>query len=715
MTSSPEELTDNKPKPKIDLRRVLVDLWRRKWLLLIVVALAGLAGYFGGKKLSKQTYETKSSLIYRPNDEKKGENNDAQKSLNTLKEIVKVRTNLEAVRSRLHLDTTIDQIGKAIDVDVEKNTNLLTITATWSTAQGAADLANAAEDAFLDSQVSLDRRQAKDQRSAQARRREQVDKELGVADKALQEYARTNQITDFVTMARAYLEGFNSADLAFQQALVEKGSNEQEVQNLDRIVAEQKKKVAADKNAAASMETLTNLSTKMERLRSAIADDQQMRARQADLALAKINLDNMQKLYAEGAVAGRKLQDAQSAYDKQKALAVDTDQVKQWRAELTKLQNTVLPSDSISQAAQLLQEMLSRDFNLQLEKVAVGVKVESLRKAREDYQTKLATLPDMQHKYSLLTRQVEALEVERKTLDTELAKYDRLLQITSPDFLTVARANVPALPKTSNHKTMTIMCGFGVFALGWIAIIGSIFMDPRLKSKGDLSAAAKQTVLGEITAYPRRLAEFPPAASSEPAVAMSALARGIRRQVPRRGARVAIAGIRTGDGASSLAAGIASSLARQGERVLLVSLSQPKNATELTYPEMPNQDWVSAAMVDGIPLQTLATGGLPGRPFALPPFGTAVSADDLTSIPMRAALVSAEESFDVIVFDLEPIREGLQVELMGQFCDGVILVAHSGSMKRDTVRQVEHDLEAAGVPLVGWILNFVPKMYQKAL
>jgi capsular polysaccharide biosynthesis protein len=712
MMTIPDESPEARPKPKVDVRRVLVDLWRRKWLLLIVLVLAGLAGYFGGKKLSKETYETAASLIYRPNDEKKSDNSDPQKSLNTLKEIVKVRTNLEAVRTRLHLDNTLEQIGKAVDVDVEKNTNLLTITATWPTAQGAANLANAVEDAFLDSQVSLDRRQAQLQRAEQARRRDKVDKELSLADKDLQDYMRGNQISDFTTMARAYLEGFNSADLAFQQALVEEGANAQQVKNLDRIVEDQKKKVAADRKAASSMQTLTDLSTKIERLRSSIADDQQMRARQADLALAKINLDNMTKLNAEGAVSGRKLQDAQSAYDKQKALAVDTDQVKQWRAELEKLQNTVLPSDSPSQSAQLLLEMMSRDFELQMTSVSAGVKVASLRKARDEYQGKLASLPDMQHKYALLVRQVDTLTDERKTLDTDIARYDRLLQITSPDFLTVARANVPSLPKTSNHKTMTIMCGVGVLALGWLAIIGSIFMDPRLKSKGDLAAAAKQTVLGEVTAYPRRLAEFPPPASSETAVTMSALTRGIRRQVPRRGARIAIAGIRLGDGASSLASGVACSLSRQGERVLLVSLSQPKNATELTYPEMQPSDWVTAAMVGGTPLSELAGGGSPGRPFALPPFGNAVSADDLTSIPMRSALVSAEEAFDIVVFDLEPIREGLQVELVGPFCDGVILVAHSGSMKRDTVRQVERDLESAGVPVVGWILNFVPKMYQ---
>lgn len=709
-----EDLSEGSSKSKIDLRRVLVDLWRRIWMLAIVVGLASVAGYFGGKKLSKQTYETQTSLVYRPNDEKKGDG-DPQKNLNTLKEIVKVRTNLELIREKLRLKKDIDQIGKALEVEVEKNTNLLVITATWDTAEGAADVANACRDTFLASQISLDQTQASRQREAQARRRAQVISELATADKELQDFARKYEITDFVTMARAFLEGFNSSDLAYQQSVVEYQTNTKQVENLDKIVQAQKAKVAQDQNKMAGSDTMTNLSTKMERLRTAIHDDQELRARQADLSLRQIDLDRMKKLYADGAVPKRRLDEAQSAYDKQKALTLDTEQVKVWRKELTKLQDTVLPSDSVTPAAQLLQSMLAKDFELQLEKVAVESKVKSLKTARDDYADKLQKLPDIQRTYAILTRKVESLEAEKKTLDDNVAKADRLLDITAPDFLTVTKAKVPPLPKTSNHKQMTIMSFVMVFFLGLMGIVGTIILDPRLKSKGDLSGASKFPVLGELNIISRKNAEFPPAANSELAVTLSALTRSIRRQIPRQGARIALAGIRTGDGGTSMASGIASSLARQGERVLLISLSTGENATTLTYPELEPVNWVVLANSEAPDLGALAHGGQPGRPYCLPPLPTSVSADDLTSLNMRSALQNAESSFDVVIFDLEAVREGMQVELMGGFCDGVILVAKSAVMKRDVVKRVERDLEAAKVPLKGWILNFVPRMYQEPL
>jgi Mrp family chromosome partitioning ATPase len=359
--------------------------------------------------------------------------------------------------------------------------------------------------------------------------------------------------------------------------------------------------------------------------------------------------------------------------------------------------------------------MMSKDFELQLTQVATESKVKSLRKARDDYADKLKSLPDMQRQFAILTRKVEALEIEKKTLDDNVAKNDRLLDITSPDFLTVTQAKVPTLPKTSNHKTMTIMCSVLVLGAGLLGIFGTILLDPRLKSKGDLAASVKTPVLGELAALPRRQAEFPPLANSELAVSMSALTRSIRRLIPRIGARIAIASVRTGEGASSLAAGIAMSLARQGERVLLISLSTGTNASMLSHEGLDKVDWVSQATKEGVDLATIAVGGQPGRPFVLPPLPDEVSSDDLTSISMRTALQSAEKAFDVTVFDLEAVREGLQVELMGGFCDGVILVTKSAVMKKDIIKRVERDLDAAKVPLVGWILNFVPRMYQEPL
>jgi len=705
------------PKSKIHLRRVLVDLVRRAWMVVAIALLAAGVAYYGGQKLSRQTFEAQTTLVYRLNDEKRDET-DSNKNLLTLKSIVKVRGNLETVRNQLHLGSSLQEIGAAIDVDVEKNTNLMTITATWSTAEKAMEVANAARDAFLQNQVSIDRVQAQREHDAQSRRMAVVTSELTRADLDLQRFTNKNQITDFVSMARAFMEGYNSVDLLYQTALVEQETNRDQLKNLDSIVDAQKRKVAAEKNQAANTESLTDLSTRMERLRTAIHDDQETRARQADLALRQIELERLKTLYEQGAVAKKRVDEAQAAYDKQKALTIDTDQVKIWRAELDKLQKTVLPNTGATPSTQLLQEMLSKDFNLQLESVAIESKVASFKRARDDYDRKLASLPDLQRTFVTLSRRSEALEAEKKILDDALGKANRLLQITTPDFITVSPAKLPTAPKTSNRKTVTMMLGVVVGIFGIVVIIGSIFLDTRVKTGGDLMAVTRYPLLSELPALPRRSAAarkfpaFPPSADSELAVTVSALSRAVRRALPMKGARVAVAGISARDGASSVAVGLATALTRQRELVLLASLTQKPNAITYVLPEAESLDWVAAVDGEETALSSLVVEGTRTIPSVLPPLPHAVTADSITSVPMREALEAVSATYDVVVLDLLPASSSLQAELLGSFCDGVLLVARSLHMKREVVRRIERDFEAAGVPIIGWVLNSVPKMYQ---
>jgi len=699
------------PKSKIHLRRVLVDLVRRAWMVVVVVLAAIGAAYIGGQRLSHQTFEAQTTLVYRLNDEKKDET-DSNKNLLTLKSIVKVRGNLEEVRDKLKLNTSLQEIGAAVDVDVEKNTNLMTITATWSSAQKAMDIANAARDAFLQNQVNIDRVQAQRERDAQTRQMAIVTSELTKADLELQKFTNKNQITDFISMARAFMEGYNSVDLLYQSALVEQETNRDQMKNLDAIVEAQKRKVAGEKNQAANTETLTDLSTRMERLRTAIHDDQETRARQADLALRQIELERLKTLFEQGAVAKKRVDEAQAAYDKQKALTVDTDQVKIWRAELDKLQKTVLPNTGATPSSQLLQEMLSKDFNLQLDSVAIESKVASFKRARDDYDRKLASLPDLQRTFVTLSRRSDALETEKKTLDDALAKANRLLQITTPDFITVSPAKLPTAPKSSNRKTVTMMLAVVVGMFGFVAIIGSIFLDTRVKTEGDLVAASRYPVLTELPGLSRKTTVFPPPADSELAVSFSSLSRSVRRALPMKGARIAVAGINEGDGGSSVAVSLATALTRQRELVLLAALNPPPNAVTLAAPEVPSADWVEAVDRDGAELETFVFKGSRSIPSLLPAIPTPITPDSLTSVPMRGALESVSVTYDVVVIDLLPASSSLQAELLGTFCDGVLLVTRSLHIKREVVKRMERDFETAGIPIIGWVLNSVPRMYQ---
>lgn len=712
IVESPGGSVEEKPKPSRDLRRILVDLWRRAWMVVVVIMLAVGAGWLAGKRMSKATWETDTSLMFHLNEEKKNDV-DPQKDLMTLKEIVKVRSNLEEVREKLGLEMTLQQLGGSVEVEVGKNTNLMTISATSGTPEGAADLANAVRDAFLKNQIGIDRTAAQQELGAQNRRRDAVLAELAKADLAVRLFTDKHHITDFVSMARAYLEGYNSVDLLYQSAMVDRQTNIEQRQNLDRIVNDQKGKVMKEREKASALVDMTTLSTKIERLRAAIHDDQELRGRQADLAMREVELASAKRLYADGAIAKKKVDEAQSAYDKQKALTVDTDQVKVWRTELKKLEDTVLPTGSEGPAAQLLQTMLIRDFEVQLQSVAIESKVASFKAGRDEYERKLSELPDLQREFTILQRKADALDEEKKTLDDKIAKQKRLLEIRTPDFITVSEAKPPTVPKSSNKKTMTIMATVAVLLFGLVGVVGTIFLDARLKSKGDLQGASNYPVLAELPSAGGFKATFPPSPDSELAVRMSALSRAIRRGVPQNGARIAVAGVHEGDGASAIAASLATALSRQGENVLLAAFGEQPNAVSYCLAEPKKLDWVADLNGSGLKLADLTIAGSGSVPNTLPVLPNAVHSDLIASLPMRAALEEASIAHDIVMLDVLPASESLQVQLLGSFCDGVVLVTRSMHLKRENVKRVESDLEAAGVRVIGWVMNGVPKLYQE--
>jgi protein-tyrosine kinase len=72
---------------------------------------------------------------------------------------------------------------------------------------------------------------------------------------------------------------------------------------------------------------------------------------------------------------------------------------------------------------------------------------------------------------------------------------------------------------------------------------------------------------------------------------------------------------------------------------------------------------------------------------------------------LRVRFEELRAEFDFLLIDSPPMSFPADAALMGQLTDGVILVVNSSSTRREPARIGKENLEAAGVPVLGAVLN----------
>jgi len=155
----------------VDLRRQFGIV--RTWLPLIVlsVALAAGAAYLISNMLPK-TYEAKSTMVV--GQSLSSVNPDytqmlvSQRLSSTYASLASKRPLLDAVISKLGLQTTADELATRVTATAPLDSTLLIITADASDPQGAADIANTVADQLIAASPAVQGRQAEFQASVDA-------------------------------------------------------------------------------------------------------------------------------------------------------------------------------------------------------------------------------------------------------------------------------------------------------------------------------------------------------------------------------------------------------------------------------------------------------------------------------------------------------------------------------------------------------------------
>ncbi len=709
-----------------DIRTILTGLWRRRYIFVLIVVVFSVASIIGGLVLGTQTYESSTVLLYKPAPE--GDESDSYTpSLFTLLSMVKMASNIEETRKRLHLAASVGQIGAACSVDIQRRTTLMSIRVKWGNGPGAAAIANTLRDVFLDNQRRIRQRKAENDVQDLSERLKTVKKQVKKAENVLGAFMLTNRIVDLDKEAQWYLEQLITMDTLYERTLADRNTINIQAKNIGIIISNLKIRVAEEmQRNKAQMQSLTLTNLRIQRLRELIKDDKTGRENMALLTKHKLELDRMKHLIEIGAVSSAQYHRVLAEYQKQEARTVDTEQIQQWKEEIKKLDEVVAPADAgSSPTGNLLENMMMREFEIQLDQIALGEKVKTLAASVEKVKKKLDTLPVFQRQYIALERDVALLESEVKQVEELLAAARRVQESGTTGFNLVSEAKVPRFPRKSTRKKIVVaIAGFGVF-LAFLVIAGLELLDMTIKSGGELGARFSFPVLGALHKAHPGDDVFPGPGESVFIEDFRKSARKLRLAVPKRGARLLVVGACHGEGVTTVATNLAACFGRQDERVLVIDTQvrpderQKKSETHddlralLAEPDGAVKGLGEYLSYEALDLDEIVWPTIVPGVECIPRVGKAVIPDLINTHRMREMLDELSSRFSLIFLDAPPIEDYVDTEALAQYADGIIFVVKSKNCSYFKLRKTLDLLEATGKPIVGTFLVGVEPLYME--
>lgn len=143
---------------ELDLKELLYEFWKKKFLVLVIVVIGIAAGMFYSQFLVKPMYKSTTTLVLsKPTNSETSSTgittNDItinQKLVSTYSEIMKSRSVASAVKERLSLNISESDIEKSITVQSKKDTELLEISVSNDDPKDAAVIANTLAEVFTE-------------------------------------------------------------------------------------------------------------------------------------------------------------------------------------------------------------------------------------------------------------------------------------------------------------------------------------------------------------------------------------------------------------------------------------------------------------------------------------------------------------------------------------------------------------------------------------
>ncbi len=706
----------------IDPVTFLIGLWRRRTWFLVAVLASFVLAILVALQVGSKVYVARATLLYQPPPLEGTD--ELGYSLHTLVDMVKSPDNIGRIREKLRLHATLGAIGKSFSVELRRKTTLIEVAATWDDPKAAADMANMLCETFLGSLRELKQAQLNAEADGLQRRLEEVAVKLAKADSDLQNFMTKNNLIDPDKEADWYFQQLTSLNTLYDEALSKSQSLKQQRHDIDRILDDLKKRAAKEQQSQSSqMESTTEANVKIQRLRELISETRDKKAREADLLVREEDLKRAKKLYQLEAISKSEYERIVALYKRAKALVEESPEIVSWQRQIKELDKAVVPqSGEPTTSGKLLQEMMTKVFDIELRQIAIDEEVRYLDKARKDVRKRLDLLPMFRRDLVEKNRAVGLLEEEDKKIRDQIGDVERKLSTDELPFEVVMRAVPPKYPKKSNRKllflaTFVFGCGFGFFS-----IIGLELRDRTIRSTGDLKthlpSPLQLTVPDPKGGVPISEAQFDER--------LRLFTAALRRHCPGEHAVVVVTSATPEPGVDQVALSLATTLEMAERRVLLFDAhvrqteadrAVPTNGTN--FPFAPAVTLVRPALpIDRFLTDTgvgfdevVARTDLPNLDVTEPP-SESLLPEVLKLERMRSFFEMAKRFYSLIVIHAPSINDRVEIDYLSELADAAVLVVSAEKNSISVERKAIKRLEEARLPLAATVLMGVRKPYR---
>lgn len=694
----------------LELRWFFAVIRRWAWLIAGCTLLALISAFFITSRMPL-VYEATTTLLMAPAEAVGASEYSSlmagERLALTYGQMLKDRSTLQTVISRLGLEETPEALAKKIKIEVVENTQLVRITVRASSSAQAALIANAVADIFIDYAKALQEDRYRDLISSKETKIEAQSKVVGETQAQI-ETVGVRKVTNETELTQ--LQGLLADDRAADRAL------QQDLQSFQLLVEQMKDNVriveAARVPAAGTRVTNPYTAT------VTLLVDQVGVDLGADYA-GVLASERLAGTYAQMMVGPSVLeaaiaqlgtgQNPDALAAKVKAQPIANTQLVRLQVAGVDAPRTVSLANAIAQVfVDQVQEMqvkpyLSRLADMQAEITRLSVRINDTQA-----EIQARTAAKLQHESELA--QLQSLLAEYRSDYRALQQeYEQLLLAAIQASGTVVVAERAVEPQQPARGSAQYLLLAALVAL--LISVGSAFLvehlDDTLKTPEDISKALGLITLGTIDRFANGekglvVVSQPQSGAAE---AFRLLAANVRLAGGNRpGYTLLVTSPAPVEGKSVVAANLAVAMAGAGLRVVLIDadlrrprqhelfgLSRGQGLTEALGQGSLNGNLQHTA-VEGVKL--LTSGVLPRDPMA------AVSSGHLSRLFTELA-----GEADLVVIDSPPILVVADTTIVAAEADSVLLVIRAGRTKSQAARRAVEALRQARTHLTGVVLN----------
>lgn len=168
---------------------------------------------------------------------------------------------------------------------------------------------------------------------------------------------------------------------------------------------------------------------------------------------------------------------------------------------------------------------------------------------------------------------------------------------------------------------------------------------------------------------------------------------------------VTVTSSQPGEGKSTAIANLAVAYAQEGKSVLLIDADLRKPSLHRMF-SLLNTQGLSTLLAGDISLQEAIQETAVERLSLLPSGPVPANPSELIDSPsMRELLELSKLQYDVILVDTPSVLSVSDSVIVSALCDGVIMVAATGKVKKDHLRKAKEQLDHVNARILGIVLN----------